>query len=142
MHTQQLTDFVRFYFIIRLRELRKPKSTQIVLNGQLQADINDCHDRGRYDEIFDKDTAEKFILVLAIHYDFYRRNRLDNDGRLDDFCAVVKGIMTNKRDVVAVKESCGGHFRAKCNGCGDGERASAPYSITANDLKYDKKRLE
>lgn len=124
----------------RLRELRKSKSKQIVLDGQLQAEINDCENKGRYDVLFDNHTVGRFILVLAMQYDFYRRNRLEIDGRLDDFCAVVKRIMENQSSVYAVKGSCGGILKARCNGCADGARAPAPYSILEGDLKYDEQR--
>lgn len=120
-----------------MRALRKQKSTRKVRNGRLQAEIKDCQDVQQYEEIFDKITKEKFVLVLAIHYDFYRRNRLENNGRLDDFCNVVQGIMQNKRSVVAIKESCGGHFSVKCDGCGTGEPPTDPYLIRDKDMEYD-----
>lgn len=99
--------------------------------------MNDCHDQRRYGVVFKRNTVEKFILVLAIFYDFYRVTRMDNNGQLEDFCAVVKGVMTDKRSVVAVRETCGGHYKVSCNGCGNGKRSPARYLIRDSDLKYD-----
>lgn len=121
-----------------MRTLRRTKPTRIIRNGRLQADVNDCHNERRYGVVFNRDTVEKFILVLAILYDFHRVNRIDIDGQLEDFCAVVKGIMTEKRNVVAIQETCGGHYKVTCNNCGSGKRSSAQYFIRDNDLKYDK----
>lgn len=73
-----------------------------------------------------------------MHYDFYRRNRLEKKEQLEDFCTVVKDIVSDKRTVVAIQESCGpGNYIVKCNGCVGGQRAKSAYSIKDSDLKYN-----
>lgn len=67
---------------------------------------------------------------------------MDNNGQLEDFCAVVKGVMTDKRNVVAVQETCGGHYKVTCNDCGRGKRSPAPYLILESDLKYDRSNYQ
>lgn len=65
---------------------------------------------------------------------------MDNDGKLEDFCAVVKGIMTDERSVVAIQETCGEHYKVTCNNCGNGDKKRSPARnlIRESDLKYEK----
>lgn len=92
--------------------------------------IDDCDNAKRYDKIFDKKTIKKFMVMMAIHYDFHRVARIEGE----DFCSISTDLLASKRSVLAVNENCGGRRRSLCSGCGDGDKTPEPYLITAEDV--------
>lgn len=99
-------------------------------NDSADIDVNDCEDANRYNNIFGGQTQEKFLVMLALYYDFNRDTRIEGE----EFCSISKDVLASKRSVLAINEKCGGTKRALCYGCGDGDKTPGPYSITATDV--------
>lgn len=103
----------------------------IVINGNnLKVEIDACQSPQRYNNIFDEKTKDKFLMMLAIFYDFHRPIGIKGEK----FCHIVKQLLNNERSVLAVSDKCSGHLKVKCNGCADGASTTGPDLMKETDI--------
>lgn len=113
-------------FIYRLDELIHSIPEKHAQNNRANTD---CDNPKHYDK-FDEKTQRQILLVMAIYYESIRRNRI----RGENVCQIVSQVLANERNVVGIKEKCGGITTAICNGCADGEGTSGPYAMSDFDV--------
>lgn len=114
----------------RMEILLQPVDVIIVKDGKVKGHIDDCEAERNYEKIFDNETVDKFLVLMAIYYDSKRRTCVESVR----FCDNVVSLLTGQRSVLALKSSCGGQIKALCENCANGKKSSRPYSIGESDV--------
>lgn len=105
----------------------------IINNGRIingQGEISDCSNPRRYDKVFDRKSVKKFLVLMAIFFDYNRDIRIEG-GK---FCSILADLLASKRSVLAINEKCGGNTTVECNGCGDREGTLKSYRLSDADI--------